>query len=380
MEESVTFPQFVDSPQASVRWNNIKRSTPFFVACAFFCIALALGFNESNTVSQFSRISLRYSTPLPGDTAYRARQHSAENMDAFWPTFWREENTTISTGRNAVDVNSILFSGEAFLAWPAVYIMGTAPSSIDGVGIAVSETLARNLWGSTDIIGMGVYVNNEPRVIRGVFNGSFELALVSFHIEDTSQHWTAAELSGGHPSPTRSDAESYAVNSGLGRPDNILMGGARVVSVFMSFFPLLIPVVYAVLLFVRYVKKFYPMAGTPLFFGGLILFAILVPILLNTLPPWLIPTRWSDFGFWGTQVSSANEALREFISINPLMRDVELRIHLLRQAGFMLAATCSGLFMCFGGASLTPPHPSPPWSRPCSCGTNRKGLVPRKGS
>ena len=318
---------------------------PFFLLCILYCITLTLGFIESNTISRFSRISLRYNTPVSGVAAFRARQHAAENADSFWPTFWNEATVEISNGRNTASVNSILFSGEAFLVWPAVYVKGTAPSSLDSLGVAVSEALARNLWGSTDIIGISVYVNSEPRFVRGVFNGSSELALVSFHIEDTNQYWTAVELSGSAQSPTRNDAESFAITTGLGRPDYILMGGARAVSVLMSFFPLLFPFVYVIALFVKYIKKYYPMAGTPLFFGALILFAVLLPILLSLFPPWLVPTRWSDFGFWGAQVSSANEALREFLSVSPLMRDVEIRIHLLRQAGIMLAATISGVFM-----------------------------------
>ena len=328
--------------------NNLKRRIAFILLCVFFCVTLTLGFIESNTISRFSGVSLRYYTPLTGETAYRARQHAAENTDGFWPTFWHEENAILSNGRSAVNVVTILFSGDAFLVWPAVFIIGSAPSSVDGMGVAVSENLARNLWGSIDIIGMGVYVNNEPRIVRGVFHGSLELALVSFHIEDISLNFSAVELSGGISSTTRGDAESFALSAGLGRPDYIIMGGVGAVSVFMSFFPLLIPLIYAVVMLVRYVRKHYPLVGAPLFFGGLILFAVFLPILLNALPTWLTPTRWSDFGFWGMQVSNAAYALREFLSINPLLRDVELKIHLLRQVGFMFIATCAGIFICCG--------------------------------
>lgn len=323
-----------------------KKNVCFVLLCILFCATLSLGFIESNAVSRFSRITLRYGTPLTGQVAFRARQHAAENRDGFWPTFWHEANLAISNGRNTAYVNSIMYSGDAFLVWPAEYIIGSAPSPVDDLGIAVSDSLAHRLWGSENIVGMGVYVNDEPRVVRGVFRSPRELALVSFHIEDTSQYFSAVELSGGAASPTRSDAESFAVSSGLGSPDLILMGGVRAVSFFMSLLPLLIPLVYALVLILRHIRKHYPLAVTPLFFGGFILFAIILPVILNSLPPWLIPTRWSDFGFWGIQLENANDALREFLSMNPSMRDVELRIHLLRQAGFMLVATCAGCFIC----------------------------------
>ena len=317
---------------------------------ALFGILLISGFREANAIRYFHGISLRYNTPICGQTALRARQYSIENIGqyTFWPTFWHQCRAELSAGTAKTDANVISFSGDASLVWPASYITGSAPGVIDARGIAVSEALAHRLWGSTDIIGMPVYVNNRntPRIVRGVFEGTAELALLPFHLEDTSQSWTAVELAGGTPHPTRGHADSFAATSGLGRPDYVLMGGATALARFMSIFPVLVPAVYGLVLLVAFVKKHYPAASTPIFFAGLILFAILLPILLNALPPWIIPTRWSDFSFWSSLLQQANNSLREFVHVNPMLRDVELKMHLLRQAGIFVLSVSWGIVVC----------------------------------
>ncbi|MCL2223969.1 MAG: hypothetical protein FWB96_03265 [Defluviitaleaceae bacterium] len=309
------------------------------VAWCVFGLLLAAGFSEARTVSRFSGVSLRFDAPICGETAFRARRH-AVNADTFWPTFWGESAATLDAGARQTNTAVINFSGDASLVWNAEFIAGTAPSSADDSGVAVSESLARGLWGSVDIVGMGVYVNGEPRTVRGVFSGTKDLALVSFHIEDTAQSFTVAELSGNI---TRARAESFAIAAGLGRPTHILTGGAGAVAWFMAVLPVLIPALYGFVLLVVHIKKHYPRAAAPLFFAGLVLFAVLLPFLLNRAPDWLIPTRWSDFAFWGELANQATASLREFLSVNPTLRDVELRIHLLRQGIIMLFSSCVGI-------------------------------------
>jgi len=311
-----------------------------------FGILLVLGFRQANSIQQFSGVSLRFNEPISGQAAHRARQHSIENaeQETFWLTFWYESTAELSAGVRTVQANAISFSGDAALVWTAQYLVGTAPSSLDGSGIAVSEALAHRLWGSTDIVGMPVYVNEKPRIVRGVFEGNFELALLSFHIEDTQQSWTAVELSGGESRSTRSNAESFAIAAGLGAPDYILMGGAMAVATFMSMLPLLIFTMYVLVLLILYVKKHYRSAATPIMFLGLIVFAILLPILLNALPAWLIPTHWSDFSFWSSLLQQASGSLREFLSVNPMLRDVELRMLLLGQVGIMVLSISCVIF------------------------------------
>ena len=303
-----------------------------------FCILLALGFMEANAINRFHGASLRFNTPITGQAAYRARQYSISNAEQnpFWPTFWHESVAEFTHGTRTVPVSTISFSGDAALIWPADFIAGSAPSVIDARGVAVSESFAHRLWGSTDIIGMSVYVDQLPRIVRGVFKGTADIALLSFHIEDTSQSWTAVELAGGAPNPTRNNAESFAMASGLGRPDYVLMGGAMALARFMAIFPILIPTVYALAQLIGFIRRHYRIAVVPAIFAGLILLAVSLPFLLYALPAWLIPTHWSDFSFWSQLSRQAGNDLREFLSAPPSLRDVELKLRLLRQVGILI--------------------------------------------
>jgi len=306
------------------------------------CILLILGLTEANAIRRFSATSLRYTAPISGQAAYRSRQYAIDNPETFWSTFWSETTVPISTPYRETHTRAIKFSGDAALVWHAKYLTGSAPSSLDGNGIAVSEALAHNLWGSTDIVGMTVLVNEEERTVRGVFQGNTELALISFHIEDTFQSWNGAELS---ENLTRRDAESFALVSGLGIPDYILTCGVIALADFMSLFPFIIIGAYVLVTLAKFVRKQFSFS-TQIFIAALIPVAVFLPFLLNALPPWLIPTYWSDFSFWSSLFSQAGDSVREFLSTPPTLRDVELRIHLLRQTGILfLSACCSALIV-----------------------------------
>jgi len=323
-----------------------KHTIITVILWCIFATLLAIGFAQSRTLNRYPTASLRFSSPISGQTAHRVRQYSINNPDTFWPTFWHESAMQISANHRTNTAATISFSGDASLVWTAVFIAGSAPSSIDSTGIAVSEELALSLWGSTNIVGMTANINGEYRTVRGVFQGADELALLPFHIEDTTPYWTAVELSGGIPYPTRQDAETFAMMAGLGRPDFILMGGANAVARTLAILPILVPIIYVIALAVAFVHKHYRIAAAPLLFGGLILLAVALPILLNALPPWMIPNRWGDFAFWGGLGTQAADALREFLATPPSLRDVEFRMQLLQQIAVFIPTICLGVHLC----------------------------------
>lgn len=307
-----------------------------------FGVLLATGFAQARTIAQFPTMSLRYSTPITGVQAYQARQHAIA-QESFWPTFWHQHTSNIRD----TQVNSISFAGDGGLVWPATYIAGTVPSSVDRVGVAVSAPLAFELWGSTDIVGMEVEIDQVTRIVRGVFEASQPLALISYHIEDRTPTWTGVELAGGSNHPTRQDAVQFSALAGLGMPDYILMGGAVGVGRAMAYLPLVIPALYALYLVVAFAKGYYPMAKTPILLGCLLALAVATPWLLGLLPYWAIPTHFSDFSFWGNLFSQGNAALREFIAAPATLRDVELTLQLLRQGAVVVGAICISIAICY---------------------------------
>jgi len=321
-----------------------KKSIATIFLWCIFAVLLILGFNHAGTISRFSVMSLRYQTPINGQAAQRARQYAISN-EAFWPTFWHESRASLTIGRGYVQSNIMAFSGDAHLVWHTEYIVGSAPGPLDNSGVAVSKALAHSLWGSIDIIGLSVNINGETRTVRGVFSGNTELALLPFHINDTTQYWTGVELYGS--GTTFSDATNFATASGLGMPDYVLTGGIIAFAGFLAVLPLLLPAIYSLVLIIKFVRRYYSKLGVSLLFAALTAFAILLPSLLNILPDWLIPTRWSDFSFWSLLFNQAEAGFREFLSVPPKLRDVELKIKLLRLIGISFVSICCGLLVCF---------------------------------
>jgi len=295
-------------------------------------LLLILSLRQAHIIGQFTSTSLRFHTPINGQAALNTRKHAINHPDDtnFWPTFWHESTKTLATNTREIPTTVISFSGDAHLAWPARYTAGTAPAPIDGNGIALSEALANQLFASTDIIGKQIYVNETPRFIRGIFAGNAPLALLPFHMEDTTPSWTGVTLN-SPTNPTRRQAETFALTAGLGLPNTIVLNGAYRVARVISLLPFIILSGYILLLLVKYIKKYHPGWGVPLILAGLVVFALCLPFMLEALPPWLIPTRWSDFSFWSSLIQQARLGFQEFLSLHPTTKDILLRTHLLYQ-------------------------------------------------
>jgi len=180
--------------------------------------------------------------------------------------------------------------------------------------------------------------------VRGIFKGRAELALLPFHIEDITQSWTGVELAGATRHASRSSVVSFAQAAGLGMPDTIITSGVHVLASFMALFPVGLLAVFGVVMLIKHMRVYYSW----LLLGALVVFALCLPFLLDLLPPQFIPNRWSDFSFWSALAGQAGESMREFLGVKPTLRDVEIRVHLVRQTGVLIA----GVMLCAGGVIM----------------------------
>ena len=327
---------------------NIKQLIVGSLLWCVLSVLLALGALNVNAISQYPPISLRYDTPFSGQAAYQARVYSIEHSDEkpFWPTFWHETQLQVESEYGSIKTVCIFFSGDAALVWPAQYLGGTAPGVTDGIGCSVSSSLAWKLWGGSDIIGKTVEIDGVTRTVRGVFDGEDELVLVSVRDEATSQSFTAVELSGGPSDPTRSDAVSFARSAGLGAPDSVLMDTPASLAQMLAALPLFILAFYGLALCIARLKA-RPAALRLCLLLALLGVALFLPRLLDMLPGWMIPTRWSDFSFWGSFMDQIGDNLREYLVLRPRLRDVAYKVLLLKQAAIAFLATGCALSICF---------------------------------
>ena len=326
---------------------KIKPLIASAVLWAALAVLLVVGSANLSALRKYPSVSLRYNTPVSGQAAYRARQYAIEHggEESFWPVFWHETGASFSCGYNKSTATCIIYSGDAALVWPAQYQAGAAPGVTDGAGCAISSALAWELWGGVDVVGRTVDIDEETRIVRGVFEGEDLLALLSVRDEDTGRSFTAVELTGGPSAPARSDVESFIAASGLGKPDYILMGTPVLFASIMAVLPLIMLAAYGLALCIGQLKQ-YPNA----MWGGLFLlmigFALFLPRLLETLPGWMTPSRWSDFSFWGSLSKQIGNDLREYFILAPRLRDVTYKILLLKQAGIAFLSVCLAMSVC----------------------------------
>ena len=322
----------------------IKKYAFYVLIWCVTGIVIIVGFYNAAHAKRYANFSLRYATPVSGQVAYDARLYAVGREDAFWPTFWREYTAEFSNDYVTVNSIAIAFSGSASMVWPADYINGNAPGETDITGVAVSDALAFKLWGSTDVIGMTVKTDGVSRVVRGVFSSEYEMALVSFADKDFS--WNAVELSGGSINTVRNDAENFAAASGLGRPASIISAGIPYAANTMALAPVLLLFLYGFIMTAVFIFKQYRSVFAPGLFSFLIIFAFLLPQLLDMLPAWAIPTMWSDFSFWNSLIRGGTDSVKEFLGATPYLKDVELKWLLIKQSAIMLFNICGSIIIC----------------------------------
>lgn len=337
---------------------KIKKAILDILLWGLLCVLIIGGMlNVRNITSLSTPFSLRYETnAICGQTAFNARKFAAQNDNehAFWPTFRRESIAEFTGPHITHYAKTIFYSGDAALAWPVDFLHGTPPGTTDNIGCAVSEALAHRLWGSADVLGKTVLVDGHERIVRGVFKGNHELALVSFTYENTTESWNIVELTKNYPNTTRNDALSFAIQSGLGSPDYILTKNEPIfIAAILPIIPLLIISIYVLILICKYLRKYHKPISRVIPFLLLIGIALILPFILERLPGSIIPTQWSDFSFWSALIAQNQSNTREFLTATPTLRDVESSLILLRQLTIAFTSSLCAAIICFRQSAAT---------------------------
>jgi len=326
---------------------NIRKIVVSVILWSIIISLLVISFMNINAMNQFPAISLRYNDPISGRDAYLLRRFSIESStnDVFWPTFWHETTAQIKSDLSSTDAVCIVFSGNASLVWNADYINGAAPGVTDGNGCAISSALAFSLWGGTDVVGKTVDVDGTERIVRGVFEESQLLVLLSIRDEDTKQNFTAVELSGGTKSPTRSDVIEFISGVGFSIPDVILLNRPTFLAFVMFALPLILLAIFFTVIGIMRLRK-HPLLLGITTFSLFLLLALTLPGLLESLPQWIIPARISDFSFWSTTLTGLGTDLQEHLKLTPQLRDVNYMILFYKQIGLSFISTVMALVVC----------------------------------
>ena len=311
----------------------MKRIVKWLIPLALLALMI-ISFSLSARLTELCpSISLRYDTPLTEKQVEWSRAYTDE-YDAPYLTFWTESQTIVSTQDMGAWAAQILYNGDSEFSYPVTYRHGGAPG-MDRNSCSISVPLAWQLWQSDRVVGMTLQIDSKEHTISGVFESDDNRL---FRWSDSG--FTAVEIPN---TPKGEDSYRYALDlaaqSGLGHPTGILWGsGMAAIGRVLCWLPLALAGCFLIMPYLAQLKKIPGIVWAIL----ILVLVLALPAIIEVLPGWMVPTRWSDFGFYGRLWDTFRDRWHDLLMLSPTPMDTQ------RKALFL-----GLLFSCLGSCVLT---------------------------
>lgn len=254
-----------------------------------------------------------------------ARQDKAQNMPQ--TTLWQEEarQAVRSDDERSAEADTVKVFGSCAAVTVHHIIAGAFPARSDTEGCAVSKGLAHALWGSTNVIGLPVYIDGATYYVRGVTDGG-ECTLYRQERADSNATLANMQLefsSGG----SRAEAEAFLARTGFGGGailDLPLLGWACTAVSRLPVFALAIGIAVRLISRMRHLGRYPMLLLRFLPLCVLAVAALLLCMDMSGIPARVVPTMWSDFDFWQRLFSGFGSAIEAWLSSAPTTRDAQL--------------------------------------------------------
>lgn len=316
----------------------------FSILLFLTCISLLC----AEGVGNGSTISLRYHSPLSQSQAVQARRHAVKTKSVFFPTLWSQSEVVCKNSFSSAQAVMLRIFGESGIVMSSPVLSGVYPAPEQSGVCAVSGGLAWALWGSMEVIGLELETADAIYTVCGVFEENEQVLAIGANEAETLLTWQAVELNGEAAENRKATAQEFAVSSGLGQPDTIIDNSVLIWWLrLLAIFPLLLTAMHGLYRGLRVILlMLVPKWRRVIIFTTLLILVLLLPALLEQLPGELLPTRWSDFDFWGRLLQTAYEDFKQYIMRYPLFTDEKVKLLTMLQAiiGFIQAIVVLFLF------------------------------------
>lgn len=289
----------------------------------------------------------------------RAHVQQAGNGDmAAWTQQVSRSISCESTG-GSMTADILWIEGNAALVWDLQLAAGTLPGAGDKEGCALSLETALSLFGSTDIIGQEVVLDGHTYTVRGIFRQpdgltmagtdpgrplalfpaagapeSMRLSAIDFAVYQTSEDTPQTQIqlwmqeAGVYiPGSLQDDTDAAGLYAFLATLPAYLLGLLSFLALYQAAKALCgVGVAAWQRLKEDRLAPWHEKAQLLGAWGvGLLLIGLLAAIVLGQMPalvpipPAYLPTRWSDFSFWG---KLADDAARRMATraMSPVLR------------------------------------------------------------
>lgn len=289
--------------------------------------------------------SLRYDEGFDETQKQQAKRYFIEHGEEYkglWPSFWSEDKGKFEAEFGEAEADCIYFDGDASRIKPERFLAGSYPGELDTTGVAVSAELSWKLWGSLDTVGKEVRIGDERKVVSGVYEGETAAALMC---GNQNTKWHNAEVS-ADGILTREELLQFLAASLMGEPDALVDGGGILGLLrLLQHLPIFALCVWVAVRLLRMnCKGTGKIVRRGVVLVSLFVFALFLPGLLLQLPPWLLPSKWSDLTFWSGLFETLWGYMKDWFALKPAGRDVLVKQSLLQQGLYT-----AGMLFCLIG-------------------------------
>ena len=231
---------------------------------------------------------------------------------------------------------------------PMELLSGTIPAEDDEAGCLLDANSTQTLFHSTDAIGAEVTLDEKQYTVRGIIK-TYERVIM---VRDDRTTFENIEFSSQSTDGAKQLVETFLYRCGSTGEYAIVQNGmlARL-TLAASWVPLWLALAYGVVLLIkcgfnRHKRK---ARSILLWIGAVAVGGVLCYGVASTAywPQSFLPTKWSDFAFWGTWIEACKAEAKTFALMTQTPKEIELFSAIRRCSTALIVS------VLLGGWSLT---------------------------
>ncbi len=252
---------------------------------------------------------------------------------------WTRGSSCLAVGSalgETTKVRVVAVYGDVRRALPVWRVKGALLVEDDAGGCLIDEKTAWELFHSTDALGAGVSVEGKRYAVRGIVK-TYEQTLI---VRNADAKYENLEYSVSDPAAAKQSVETVLYRMGVTEDRVILQGGLLASAALgLSWLPAWIGCALAAAVFLRrgWRVRRNVRSGLLHALAGVVLAGVCIIGFMKTAywPQSFLPTKWSDFSFWGELFDGWETQWKAVSLMTPLPGDVVL-FAALRRCAIML--------------------------------------------
>lgn len=312
---------------------------------AIACWAYAL-LTAGGLARQYLGVSVRLSETSVTQKALEKALERTDESELSCTAAWTRsagKQTAASHLGGETSLRVVCVSGDMRQIEPMKLLSGAFPTQDDADGCLLDAASAWALFHSTDALGATVTLGDREYVVRGIAE-TYESVLM---IRDDRASYENLEFAAQNPDGAKQSVETFLYRCGGADHSVIVQSGliARV-ALGAAWLPLWIAAACAAAAFFRrgWKTRGRQARNVLCWAAGAALTALVCFGLASTAfwPQSWLPTKWSDFAFWGRLIDNWKTEMKTFALMTQLPKEIELFSTVRRCAAAIIVSILSG--------------------------------------